>query len=249
MTATVIHFPSIAGINPAYCRILQPGNEVLLDEITMAPTVGDSGIYKGTTNLEIAGRYLVGLAPDTVANGANVLHWELIDLLDQPGPYTAGNLNGTQISVEAIIDGLRASSSSVVLALQGGELGLVEGDSYTDTLTGLGDLTGISEILFGVKDKGDIDGPDDEAWVLLSNTDGLVRIAKDNPATSNNGVLSITDTVAGDISISIEPEATDKLKAGTYTYGVKVLRAAGVKAKELRRGSFTVTAGVIEKFD
>ena len=244
MASTVIHVLSSNGLTGMYARLYPLGGLSLTAELALTETAV-AGIYTCTYTGSEAGEYLVALADDTVAGGGNVLQWDFLSLQDVAGPLVAGRLPGDWLTLSEIVAQLQTPGVSVGF---GSGIGLIEGDHWSQAITGLGDLTGMTELIFMVKESDAIDGPDSDAIIHISNTADLVRINKDAPSAGTNGTMTIDDTANGNITLALLPVESDKLlESSDLTYAVKIIRPSGITAQELRRGAFTITAGLVEE--
>jgi hypothetical protein len=89
---------------------------------------------------------------------------------------------------------------------------LYRGDTWTQTITGLGDLTGYDDIWFGIKD--DKDDTDTQATVLISADNGLEIIDGATATVPGNGSIAVVGAPkAGTILVTLEAEEAAKLTA------------------------------------
>jgi hypothetical protein len=89
------------------------------------------------------------------------------------------------------------------------DLTIYRGDTWNQELTGLGDLTGRTELWFGVKE--DPDDTDDESIILISETVGLERINGAAATVPANGSITVTDAASGVVEIDLDEVETAKL--------------------------------------
>jgi len=111
----------------------------------------------------------------------------------------------------------RAASSSTTSA---GLISRKRGDTWSISITGLGDLTGYTKIYFTIKENpGDAlsAGEDDDESIVQvclaspSVSDGLLYVNKAAPASpvvAADGSITIDDLTAGDITITVKARAT-----------------------------------------
>lgn len=121
-----------------------------------------------------------------------------------PSSYTTGQIG---YLIGEMAARLNTSNAVVLSALQGDPLNIRRGDTLPLMLTGLGTMTGYSEIWFTIKSA--ISHSDTEA-VLQITTAGLQRI---NGAigTAGNATLTVTDGTNGDVTITCAAEEMAKL--------------------------------------
>ncbi|MBU0494101.1 MAG: hypothetical protein KKA73_04905 [Chloroflexi bacterium] len=147
-------------------------------------------------------------------------------------------------SLEAIRDILQSSSVTVTATVDGDQITVYRGTTWTINLTGLGDLSARSKLYFTVKRAtGD---PDDESILQVEVPAGMLYWLGATAASAANASIAIDDESAGDITITVKPAVTlyaQPLK--DLTYDVKMLDTNGV-VSELTRGArkFDIEADV-----
>ena len=121
-----------------------------------------------------------------------------------PSSYTTGQIG---YLIGEMAARLNTSNAVVLSALQSDPLNIRRGDTLPLRLTGLGTMTGYSEVWFTVKSA--ISHSDTEA-VLQITTAGLQRI---NGAigTAGNATLTVTDATNGDVTITCAASEMAKL--------------------------------------
>ena len=96
-------------------------------------------------------------------------------------------------------------------------------------ITGLGDISGRTELYFSVKE--DKDDYDSQALVRVSEGTGLERI-NGKSATAGNGSLTVDDETAGNITVVVNGSDTAKLPiVDEIFYDVKMIDANGPTTK------------------
>jgi hypothetical protein len=149
---------------------------------------------------------------------------------DSVGPDVWGNTIRT----------LTQSAAAVVAAVSGSDITILRGDSWSATLTGLGDISARTKLWFTVKNRSD--HTDSEAIVQIEETAGLVYLngAAGTPAA---GDITVNDEVTGSITITLTAAATAALTVRSgLLYDVQMLTASGVTT--LTAGTSHVTADV-----
>jgi hypothetical protein len=133
---------------------------------------------------------------------------------------------------------LTQSAAQVAAIVEGDDLALKRGDTWTIALTGLGSLVGRSKLWFTVKRQ---DGHTDaEAVLQIEESGGLLRL-NGAAATAGQGSLTVTSAAAGDLTISVAAVATDDLTVETgLTWDIQMLVGAAVTT--LTEGTLEVTA-------
>jgi hypothetical protein len=119
----------------------------------------------------------------------------------------AGRVEASPAEVAAAL----LAHSIITSALKGcTDLSLYRGDTWTQVITGMGDLTAATDIWFAV--KADPSDTDDEALVLISQSAGLERINGAAAAAPGNGSIAVVGAAtAGMIQIDLDEAETAKL--------------------------------------
>jgi len=151
--------------------------------------------------------------------------------------------------IEAAVCGCVTSSilgfSSVKKILQQGDdpLYMYRGDTWTQQITGLGDLTGNADIWFGIKDdKDDIDAV---ATVLISRTVGLEIINGTAATVPANGSIAVVGAPTGGIiTVTLAAVETAKLTA-SKTYFWDVQKDIGGTITTPKCGKIIVSADIV----
>jgi hypothetical protein len=136
---------------------------------------------------------------------------------------------------------LTQTSAAVAAALTGSTITIRRGDTLTVSIAGLGSLAGRTKLWIAAKaDRGH---PDAAALFLIEETSKLSVINGTPATTSTNGTLTVTDAVAGDITIVLAGAETAKLAELTGgAYDVQILEAAGPRT--LTDGTLNITLDV-----
>lgn len=119
------------------------------------------------------------------------------------------------------------------------DLNVRRGDTWSQQLLGLGDLTGWTEIWFTVKSS--YSDSDIEAIVAIEQTVGLVRL-NGAATTAAWGSITVNNVVNGDLTLALEPEATSELEVTSYAYDVQAIIGGVVTTYAF--GNFTVPGDV-----
>ena len=136
---------------------------------------------------------------------------------------------------------LTQSASSVTAAVSGSDLSIHRGDSLSATITGLGDIAGRTKLWFTVKEQAS--DPDTAATFQIEETDGLVYINGNDAVTTGNGVITVDDEAAGDITVTLDEAETAKLRPNNaLVYDIQVLDSGSIST--LSAGDAEVTADV-----
>ena len=138
---------------------------------------------------------------------------------------------------------LTQSAAAVAAAVAGSVITIHRGDSLSASITGLGDISGRSKLWFTIKAQRSL--VDAAAVVQIEESAGLVYLdGADASARSANGSITVTDAVAGDITIALDEVETDDLDVATgLYYDIQVLTSGGA-VSTLSSGSAAVTADV-----
>lgn len=123
------------------------------------------------------------------------------------------------------------------LSAASGTMTIHRGDTWTATMTGLGDLDGRTKLWFTVKSREW--ETDSEATVQIEESDGLLRLVGRAPV--GVGSLIVTNAATGSVTLNLSAAATAVLPPGTdYIYDVQVL--AGTTVRTVGVGVLRVTA-------
>lgn len=140
----------------------------------------------------------------------------------------------------ALKSALTAVGAQVAATLTGDDITVRRGDSFSVTITGLGDISGRTKLWFTV--KACAAGADASAIVQIEETAGLLYINGAAAGTPANGSITVDDAVAGDITVALDEVETAKLAAAALVYDVQVLDTGAVTT--LAAGDALVTADV-----
>ena len=137
---------------------------------------------------------------------------------------------------------LTQAAATVAAVVAGDDITAVRGDSFSASLTGLGDISTRDKLWFTVKaDKSDADTA---SIIQIEETAGLVYFNGAVAAVSANGTITVTDQVAGDLTIAIDKEEMDDLAPTPgLQYDIQMLTAAGT-VTTLTNGLFATDADV-----
>jgi len=94
---------------------------------------------------------------------------------------------------------------------------------FTASFIYLGDLTVFTKLYFTVKPQVDLNSTvDSKSTIQIEAGSGLIYINGGTALNPLNGSITITDAVAGHLTIALDAEETAKLSAGTkYRYDIK----------------------------
>jgi hypothetical protein len=143
-------------------------------------------------------------------------------------------------SLEDIIAGVQSVSGGILAAQDESALYITIGDTWTQDIESLGDLTD-KTIVFAIKSKAR--DADNAAVVLITEGTGLTRL-NGAATTASWGSIEILDEAAGDIRLRLESDATSLLTSGTYVDAVKTLEDGDDRTPR-QRGKTVVSVGVI----
>ena len=125
------------------------------------------------------------------------------------------------------VTGWFAKNISALTNTQPGDaITIRRGDTLTLSIENLGDISTRTDIWFTVKE--DLDDADTAAWIQISETVGLEYINGVAATVAGNGSITVTDAVAGDITIVLAAVESAKLQTcGKLFYDIQVLFADG----------------------
>jgi len=148
--------------------------------------------------------------------------------------------SGGGASLEDIISGVQSVSGAIVEAQNASSLSIRIGDTWTQDIDSLGDLTG-KVVTFAMKKRAS--DADTAAIVFITEGTGLTRL-NGAATTAGWGSITINDEAAGDITIRLESDATSLLTSGSYVDAVKLLEDGDDRSPR-NAGRTVVSAGVI----
>ena len=143
-------------------------------------------------------------------------------------------------SLEDIIAGVQSVSGAIVEAQNSATLSIRIGDTWTQDIESLGDLTD-KTVSFAIKRRAS--DADTAAIVFITEGTGLTRL-NGAATTAEWGSIEILDEVAGDIRLRLESDATSLLTSGSYVDAVKLLEDGDDRSPR-NAGRTVVSAGVI----
>lgn len=139
---------------------------------------------------------------------------------------------------------LTSSAAQTAAAVEGDNITVTRGDTWTVAITGLGDLTGYVSLDITVKQHlraGDADALLQVRKNASGTNDGLLTLAG-AAGTAAQGSITINSLAAGNITLTVAAASTAQLDPGTYKYDIQRIAAAGVST--LSEGVFVVAADV-----
>lgn len=131
---------------------------------------------------------------------------------------------------------LTQSAASVVVAVSGSTIAVIEYTTWSISLTGLGSLAGRTALYFTVKDSRS--QTDDQAFAQVEETIGLVRIDGEEPESADSARLVVDDEIVGNITITVDVDVTGILLA-SGEYDVKMITVTGPPAQQKTSGNFS----------
>lgn len=163
------------------------------------------------------------------------------ELIGNDGGVSQFTANALELAWSAAVRTLTQSAASVTATVTGSDISVKRGDSWSISLTGLGDITGRTKLWFTAKSSyGDTDVL---SICQIVETTGLVYINGAAATTAANGVLTVDDESAGDITITLDEAETKNLtKITNALYDIQVLNGGDVTT--LTEGYFSITEDV-----
>jgi hypothetical protein len=171
-----------------------------------------------------------------------------------PGAYgagTAGYAIGTYIDAKIseipanVRIELTTVAADVAAAVTGANISRRRGDTWSITITDMGDITGRSKLWLSVKELNTEDADDSDALLQITEGDGLLILNRETAGTSSDGSITVDDEADGDITVAVKAAATATLPRGTFRYDVQVLNGGNIST--LSEGQFSITADVTRK--
>lgn len=212
---------SAGGVGPALQVISfeGAGMSIVNSEDTTAALsiVGGAGIsISANPSILVSGETdLNGLIDtDTIAQITAGIWNALIATYSGTAGSTAEALANTATAAD--IAALGGSSLTIVTAVNGNKITVYESDTWSFTISGLGDISGYEVIAFGVKATPSV--TDATATLLVRSDDGLIAIGGDAPVSAANGTVT---PGSGSIAVKIAMSETPVVTAGNYLWWIK----------------------------
>jgi len=147
---------------------------------------------------------------------------------------------GICYAFRAITPPFSVPAVSIAAAMASGVVTIKRGDSLSLEITDLGDISTRTNLWFTV--KRDLSDIDTEAIIQIDENTGLLYL-NGAAGTAGNGVITVDDAVAGDITITLQEADTDDLvPAIGLHYDVQVLDGGDVTT--LTEGPCNITGDV-----
>lgn len=213
-------------------------------DIAMTEAGTASQIYQGTFPVVSAGIYTIfvyiqaGGSPavgDTLA-GVGKVEWDGTAELSLTGAVADVWGYATRT--------LTQGAASVTAAVDGETITMYRDATWIIPLTGLGSIATYDTIYFSVKETV-TDSEDDAILRVYNNASGLERFNKAAPVAATNGVITIDDAIAGDITITIqEAETVNAPLHNSLRYDVKGIDNDGSVLPISANGKFVIEASI-----
>jgi len=187
--------------------------------------------------------------PEEAENTNDILK-DTGDILEDTGTTIPGQIDGlNDLSAADVwsysIRTLTQPASQVADAMKSGKINIYRGDTFTVTITGLGDISQRSKLYWTVKKQ--LADQDASAIIQIEETGGLLRLNGET-STASNGKITVTNATNGDIKIELSASATKKLAITSiphklHKYDVQAIMNDG-SVKTLSVGDVKVTGDV-----
>lgn len=167
-----------------------------------------------------------------------------------PGAYTGDQAGAIVGSYDAAALGaevwtysprtLTSTAAQIAAAVSGSDLSIHRGDTFSASITGLGDIQSRTALYWTVKES--VNQADTRAAVQVEETDGLLILKGATAATAGDGDITVTNAATGAITLTLAAAATAELTPGVYYYDVQQVTGGGVET--LTAARLTVVADV-----
>lgn len=149
----------------------------------------------------------------------------------------------SQEGLNSIIAGVQSVHVGITEAVESSALTIVRGDTWVQSITGLGTLTG-KKVTFALKTNAR--DTDANAVIFIDEDTGLTTIKGVTAPDSSLGSITIDDASAGDITIRLESSVTLQLATGQYHDALKAIKD-NADFTLRNNGVTTVILGVIQE--
>jgi hypothetical protein len=208
--------------NGAAFEVINGANWLTYD---IAMVEGAAGIYLADMPVISAGAYRyvayeqLGVNPavtDTLIDGISVV-WGGTEMLD----FT--QITTISLGISSISSSLK-QYSVLKRHLKCDQIEIRRSTDASVEVYGVGDLTGRTTLYFTVKYMKEKDSATDaQAIIQIEETAGLLYINQNAAETPANGSITVTDALAGTMTIELSAEETDKLLPNErYVYDIKM---------------------------
>jgi len=135
---------------------------------------------------------------------------------------------------------LTQSAVAIQATVDGDDIAIQRGDTFSATITGLGDISARTNLWFTVKvQRSDADSA---SIIQIDENNGLLYLNGAVVAVAGNGSITVDDETAGDITITLAAGETDDLRPQALQYDIQMVTATAVNT--LSEGSARVVADV-----
>jgi len=161
------------------------------------------------------------------------------------------HVHAVQDIVEAIVDEIGQPTVAIPAILESAgfdptRIIVYRGTTWTIALTDLGDISNLTKIWFTLRKRNN--DTESDSIIQVEKTSGLLILNGSTSVTSNQASLSVTDDVAGDITITVKPEATQYISPNdNLIYDIKGRTSAGVVQLLHKSENLIVSADVTRK--
>ena len=135
---------------------------------------------------------------------------------------------------------LTMSAASIAAMVAGSSITVLRGDTWSISLTSLGNISARSKLWFTLKRN--FHEEDSGAVVQIEESVGLVRL-NGVAGTASEGALLVTDETTGALTITLKPAATSQLQPASLRYDIQMLTDAGA-VQTLTEGTLIILADV-----
>lgn len=153
--------------------------------------------------------------------------------------------NQSTAAIAAELASAVLSVAAQIPAALSGEFSMIEGDTWIQEITSLGDLSNVVEIVVAIKKAAK--DPDSAAYLLISSVDGLLVCNGTTTDVDDAGAsIAIDDAPTGVITVTVDSAWSAIRPGGPWALTVKTLRPDADYTK-LPAGKITVQAGGVDK--
>lgn len=143
---------------------------------------------------------------------------------------------------------LTQAAATPYIGISAGEITAMRGDTFSQSVTSLRTLANYSAIYFTVKNLAEDGDPAATVQIVkrVSGTSGLITLNGETYTPVTDGAITIDNSTAGNISISMTAEVMAQIAPGVYYYDIQIIRSVGVPVSTLAEGMIEIIEDITQ---